>query len=171
MRCNGTFRTNPKVVGTTLLLASLRNIKRPSFSTPTHLTTISLSRRSPNTPIYAFCALPINNITAKMDMHEFILLYPQPALPAAPKHPAPSQRSCLLALKREKKRERRRTIYVHGGTRDLPEEKRQEVRDTKYWKTDPPKKKPEKKKKPAEPAKPAPAPAAAPKKLFLRMLF
>lgn len=94
-----------------------------------------------------------------MDMYDYVLQFPQPALvtpppkPQAPKAPPPLTRAQAREKARKEKQE------LRDWWDDLPEEKRQEVRETKYWVTKPKEKKPATKKpeakKPAKPAKPA----------------
>ena len=94
-----------------------------------------------------------------MDMYDYVLEFPQPALvkpppkPPAPKAPQPPTRAQARAKAQKEKQD------LRDWWDDLPEEKRQEVRNTKYWTTKPKEKKPATKKpeakKPATPAKPA----------------
>ena len=84
-------------------------------------------------------------------MYEYIIRNPQPPIstPAAPKPAAAPQPPPTLSRAQARAKERKEEQELRDWWDDLPEEKRQDVRNTKFWVTKPKdKKKPEKKKAP-----------------------
>ena len=100
-----------------------------------------------------------------MDMYDYVLQFPQPALvtpppkPQAPKAPKAPKAPEFPTRAQARAKALKEQQDLRDWWDDLPEEKRQAVRNTKYWVTKPKEKKPATKKpeakKPATPAKPA----------------
>jgi hypothetical protein len=97
-----------------------------------------------------------------MDMYDYVLQFPQPALVTPPKKPPapPAAKAPEFPTRAQARAKARKEEQdLRDWWSDLPEEKRQEVRNTKFWVTKPKEKKPAAKKpepkKPASPAKPA----------------
>lgn len=90
-------------------------------------------------------------------MYEYLLHHPQPPLVIPPPKPPAPKAEQLPTRAQARDKARKEKEELRDWWDDLPEEKRQEIRDTKYWVEKPKekKKKPEKKKPEKKPAKPA----------------
>ena len=92
-------------------------------------------------------------------MYDYVLQFPQPALATPPPKPPAPKAPEFLTRAQARAKARKEEQELREWWDDLPEEKRQEIRNAKFWVTKPKEKKPAAKKpetkKPATPAKPA----------------
>jgi hypothetical protein len=94
-----------------------------------------------------------------MDMYDYVLQFPQPALVTPPPKPPAPKAPVLPTRAQAREKARKEKQDLRDWWDDLPEEKRQEVRNAKLLTIKPKEKKPAAKKpepkKPDQPAKPA----------------